>query len=76
VAPLPLDTLALPGCMSPGELLIVLLGSLEDALPGGTVRVEGCHERVVLAAQDQNVWVRLVEVVVEYRKRKLTIFNL
>jgi hypothetical protein len=62
--------------MIPGELSIVLLGSLDDALPGGTARAEGCHERVVLAAQDQNVWVRLVEVAVECRKRKLTIFHL
>src|SRR5918999_3919776 len=42
---------------------VVLLGGLHDALLGGTPRGEGGHERTVLAAQDDHVGVRLVEVV-------------
>jgi hypothetical protein len=61
-------TVALPGCMCPEPLAIVLPGSLENPLPRCTNRAEGRHERAVLESQDHNVWVRLVEEVAEGRK--------
>ena len=51
------------GRMRPDDLPIVLLGSLDDTLLGGTLCAEGCYKRAVLARENYDVWVRLVEVV-------------
>jgi hypothetical protein len=57
--------------MSPDKLLVILLSGFDDALYGGTRRAEGCHEGVVLTAQDNYVRARLVEVVAERGKPEL-----
>ena len=57
--------------MSPDKLLVIFLSGFDDALSGGTRRAEGCHEGVVLTAQDNYVRARLVEVVAERGKPEL-----
>src|SRR5687768_2376745 len=57
--------------MSLDELPIILPGGFIDALSGGAHCAEGCHERAVLAAQENYVWIRLVDVVVELGKPEL-----
>ena len=42
-----------------------MLGDLDDAFSVGSHGAEGCHEGAVVAAQDEHVGVRLVQVVVE-----------
>jgi len=54
--------------VSPDKLPIILLGGFDDTLLGGTPRAEARHERAVLAAQDNYVRVRLLEVVVALGK--------
>jgi hypothetical protein len=51
--------------MFPNEFSIVFIRGLDDALVGDAPGAEGCHEGVVLAAQDHHVRVRPVYVVVE-----------
>ena len=52
--------------MIPNEVSpIVFLGGLDDALLGSSLSAEGCHEGVVLAAQDHYVRARLLKVVDE-----------
>jgi hypothetical protein len=53
------------------KLSTILLSGFEDALLSGTSCAESCHERAILAAQDDYVWIRLVEVVAERWKLEL-----
>jgi hypothetical protein len=55
---------------SPNQLATILLDGFDDAPLGGTPRAESRDERPVLAAQDQDVRIRPVEVVVERGKRR------
>src|SRR5215211_3907430 len=54
-----------------GDPQVVLLGGLTDALPGDSSCAEGGYKGAILAAQNGNVGVRLVQVVVEFRKHSL-----
>jgi hypothetical protein len=45
----------------PRSVSLILLGGLEDALPGGPPGAEGGHYRAILTAQDEYVGVRLVQ---------------
>jgi hypothetical protein len=49
-------------CLGPDELPIILLGSLDDSLPGRAWCAKGGHEGAVLAMQRQHVGVPLVQV--------------
>src|ERR671921_338638 len=59
--------------VSPDKLPTILPSCFEDVLLGGTPCAESCHERAILAAQDHDVWIRLVKIVVE--RRKLEVFH-
>src|SRR3712207_839333 len=50
---------------------IVFHSGLADALLGGCLGAEGRYEGAILAAQDQDIRVRLVQVVVELGKLSL-----
>jgi hypothetical protein len=50
---------------------IVLLGGLDDALLGGSLCAEGGYKGAILATQYEDVGVRLVQVVVEFREHRL-----
>ena len=54
------------------ELAVVLFGCLCDALCGDPSGAEGSNEAAVLAAQNDCVRVRLVQVVVELGEHLLT----
>src|SRR5215207_2532758 len=58
------------------DLPVVLLGGLQDALPRGPLRAEGCHKRAVLAAQHHYVRVRLLQIVVELGEQWLLLHAL
>ena len=55
--------------MRPEEVTVVFLGGIEEALPGSPCCAEGGHEGTVFAAQDENVRVGLIQVVVKLRKK-------
>src|SRR5215208_7689086 len=64
-APVFLGVLALLGSVNPHELPLILLSRFDYALPGSAPRAEGCHERVVVAPEHDDVRIRLVQVVLE-----------
>src|SRR3712207_4048821 len=57
--------------MSLHKPTLILISGCDDALLGGTPRAEGSHKRAVLAPEDRQVRVRLVEVVAELGKSEL-----
>jgi hypothetical protein len=63
------DRLSLGQSMLPEEVAVVFLGGLHEALPGCPRCAEGGREGAVLATQVENVRVRLIQVVVELRKK-------
>ena len=70
-----LGVLHLPSPMDPEEFAVIVLSRFDDALPGGALRTEGRHERVVLATQHQDIGIRLVKVVLEYGKRRSSVLT-
>jgi hypothetical protein len=57
--------LSTPGHVNLHELAVILPSRFDDAFPLDTPRAESSHEGVVLAAQHDDVRVRLVKVVLE-----------
>jgi len=53
------------------QIPIILPCGFIDALSGGTSCAESCHERAVLTAQDHDVWIRPVKIVVERENLEL-----
>jgi hypothetical protein len=52
------------------EPSVVLFGSLADTFLGGTFCAEGGHEVAILASQDKDVRIRLVQEIVSWQPRR------
>src|SRR5829696_7768252 len=57
--------------VNPHEFPVIFPSRFDDALPRDTPRAKSRHERVVLAAQHNDVGVRLVQVVLELGEQEL-----
>jgi hypothetical protein len=62
--------------MDSEEFTVVFLGGFEDTRPGGAPSAEGRYERAVLAAQHQDIGVRVVQVVLELGEQELSLADL
>jgi hypothetical protein len=62
---------SMPGTVSLHELLVILPSRFDDAFPRDTPRAESRYECAVLAAQHDDVRVRLVKVVLERGEQQL-----
>src|SRR5215218_4459028 len=60
-----LGVLRVPGNMNPQDFPVIFPSRFDDALPRDTPRAERRHERVVLAPEQEDVGVRLVQVMLE-----------
>ena len=54
----------------PDQRRVVLSGGFDDAFPRGPYRAEGSHGRAVLAPEHDDVAVRLVQVVLNFKGRE------